>query len=276
MNKNKLINWLKLEQENSDSWLVTLFTKPNLYLFNLLKRTLFMGLFLVGFYYLFKYFGLKEQTIPSTLHGIIGIVIGLLLVFRTNTAYDRWWEARKVFGLWQSSLLFIKIKTSNSTKKSDIIGHLLEINKYIFDYVSIKGAKESSEIKQEFIHSYKKLSALLYKDCNQESYYGTLDKKMADILEYFSSLERIKDTPIPISYSLHIKLSVFAYLLTLPLGLFFGLGVWSIPIVMVLYFIIAGIDIISSEIENPFHGDPNDLPIEEFKKENEKYINDEN
>jgi predicted membrane chloride channel (bestrophin family) len=37
--------------------------------------------------------------------------------------------------------------------------------------------------------------------------------------------------------------------------------------------VIAGIEIISNEIENPFKGDPNDLPIDDYKKENEKYIN---
>jgi putative membrane protein len=40
----------------------------------------------------------ESTTIPSAMHSLIGLVIGLLLVFRTNTAYDRWWEGRKVIG----------------------------------------------------------------------------------------------------------------------------------------------------------------------------------
>ncbi len=102
---------------------------------------------------------------------------------------------------------------------------------------------------------------------------GNLERKMSELLDYFTSLERIKNTPIPISYTFHIKLSIFVYLLTLPFGLFYGLGTVSILLVMILFFIIGGIEIISNEIENPFKGDPNDLPIEEFKKETEKYLN---
>ncbi len=270
INTLNIKKWFKVESEYGHTWIVTLFTRPNLYLFNLVKRTILMGLFLVVFYFLFKKLGLKEQSIPSTLHSIVGIVIGLLLVFRTNTAYDRWWEARKIFASLQSSFLFIRTKLLDQKIAKE---YLLKLNNNIFDYVSIKDVEESSKIKKQFIENYSQLSDWLHRGYCSEQFYGNLDKKLSDVLEHFSSLERIKDTPIPISYSLHIKLSVFAYLLTLPLGLFFGLGVWSIPIVMILYFIIAGIDIISSEIENPFRGDPNDLPIDDFKKENEKYIN---
>ena len=102
--------------------------------------------------------------------------------------------------------------------------------------------------------------------------YGSVERKMTEVMDQFSSLERIKNTPIPISYSFHIKLSIFVYLLTLPFGLFFGLGFGAIPLVMILFFIIAGIEIISNEIENPFKGDPNDLPIDEYRKETEKYL----
>lgn len=44
---------------------------------------------------------------------------------------------------------------------------------------------------------------------------------------------------------------------------------------MVLFFIIAGIEIISNEIENPFRGDPNDLPIKDFEHKNENILSDE-
>jgi putative membrane protein len=61
---------------------------------------------------------------------------------------------------------------------------------------------------------------------------------------------------------LHIKVSLMIYLLTLPFGLFHDLGFFAIPMVMVLFYIIAGVEIISNEIEQPFAGDPNDLPMD--------------
>ena len=95
---------------------------------------------------------------------------------------------------------------------------------------------------------------------------------MSELISVFCSLGRIKETPIPHSYAFHIKISIFAYLLTLPMGLFFGLGLYSIPLVMILFFIIAGIEIISTEIENPFFGNPNDLPINKYENRNRKII----
>jgi ion channel-forming bestrophin family protein len=84
------------------------------------------------------------------------------------------------------------------------------------------------------------------------------------MLEYSNNLERIKNTPIPLAYVLHIKMSILIYLITLPFGMFHDLGLWATPLVMLVYYIIAGVEIISNEIENPFADDPNDLPTSQL------------
>ena len=89
-----------------------------------------------------------------------------------------------------------------------------------------------------------------------------LHASLGKLLEHSNSLERIKNTPIPLSYVLHIKISIFIYMITLPFGLFHDLGLWATPMVMLVYYIIAGVEIISNEIENPFADDPNDLPTD--------------
>jgi putative membrane protein len=242
-------------------------------LYNLLKRTFIIGIVLFILCEIVKYFDIHDQPIPTSWHGSAGIVIGLLLVFRTNTAYDRWWEARKIFSNLESSFIYIKISCRESETAKKI---LTDLNNDLFRYVSNLTEGESKNIKCDFltqIYSLKKKTLILFNSNRMSAQeYAMVEKKISDILESFTSLERIKKTPIPISYSLHIKISLFAYLLTLPLGLFFGFGLISIPMVMVLFFIIAGIEIISNEIENPFRGDPNDLPLEEFRVENENFI----
>jgi putative membrane protein len=281
MKKSTKINQIIEAFEKKDNWFVLLLTKPSLYLFSLLKRTLIMGVILFFIVELSLKLGLKEQAIPVTWHSVAGIVIGLLLVFRTNTAYDRWWEARKIFSSLESSFIFIRMNLSrvnplSEKRKEEMIEKLKNINRLIFEFTSEDDSEKSNEFKKQFvmfINDFKiDLSELLRSESITAQDYVATDKKIMDIMDYFCSLERIKDTPIPTSYSLHIKISLFAYLLSLPLGLFFGFGMFSIPLVMVLFFIIAGIEIISNEIENPFKGDPNDLPVEEFKEENEKYI----
>lgn len=272
---SKVLQWF-IKHENQKSWIVILFTKPKLYLYNLLKRTIIIGIFLFIVFEIFKYFNIAQsQMIPTSLHSLIGLVIGLLLVFRTNTAYDRWWEARRVFASIHATFIYIRVKFRNSKdkNKTNALACLNKLNADIFKYVSANEGSESIQIKEEFIKDYVLLTDAISQEGFVSSIYGSLEKKLVDILEGFASLERIKDTPIPMSYSFHIKLSIFLFLLSLPFGMFFELGLWSIPCVMVLFFIIAGIEIISNEIENPFKGDPNDLPIEDYKMENEKYIN---
>jgi putative membrane protein len=94
--------------------------------------------------------------------------------------------------------------------------------------------------------------------------YNVIIQSLNSILESISACERIKTTPIPFSYFIHIKISIFLYLVTLPFSLFADMQLWSTIVVMVLYFLISGVEIISSEIENPFSGEPNDLPIDDI------------
>jgi len=269
--KNKYIEWLK-SKESPNGWFLLLFTQPKLYLYNLLRRTLITGLIMLLVYELTKYAGLTKQTIPSNLHSLVGMVIGLLLVFRTNTSYDRWWEARKLFSSFHSNLLYIKIKTKNITKRTELLHSLRRINSSVFGYVASENEKDSLFHKERFLKHCEKIGDLFFEEYNASPNYGNLEKKVSEFIEYFCSLERIKNTPIPTSYALHVKLSVFIYLLSLPFGLFFELGVFSVFLVMMLFFIIGGIEIISSEIENPFANDPNDLPLKKYEKENEQFL----
>lgn len=272
---SKILKWFK-EHQHQRGWFVTLFTQPKLYLYNLLNRTFVMGFVLFVVYEVLKYFQIGQtQSIPSSIHSLVGIVIGLLLVFRTNTAYDRWWEARRIFSSLHATFLYFIVKSKSSSEglKKSIKETVIKINADIFNFVSTDDVKESEYFKSNFLKHYEELGELFHKTDMIAPVHGSVERKMSEVLDQFSSLERIRNTPIPISYSFHIKLSVFLYLLTLPFGLFFELHIWSIPCVMALFFIIAGIEIISNEIENPFKGDPNDLPIDDFKSETEKYIN---
>ena len=88
---SRALIWLKRrKQANQNGWVVVLLTEPSLYLFTLLKRTILLGIFALLIYeFMIHYGGITQQAIPSSLHNLVGIVLGLLLVFRTNTAYDR-------------------------------------------------------------------------------------------------------------------------------------------------------------------------------------------
>jgi hypothetical protein len=76
--------------------------------------------------------------------------------------------------------------------------------------------------------------------------------------------ERIRKTPIPFSYSVFLKKFIFLYVMTLPFGFVFSLGYWVIPVVSIIFYVLASLELIAEEIEDPFGSDANDLPTEEI------------
>jgi putative membrane protein len=258
-----------------DNVFYKLVTNPNIYLKILLTRTIGIGVFTFLIWLVVVIFDLHDYTVPATMHSLIGIVIGLLLVFRTNTAYDRWWDGRKIIASLSSEISIISARL-NTVKFTSYSNHNLEnVKNHIEDFlISLKNfitMKEENiydinsfefELKQKntLENIFKSVKYIEDEDTIKNSILNSCMK----LMEYSSQLERIKNTPIPMSYVFHIKVSVLIYLITLPFGMFHDLGFAAIPLVMLIYYIIAGVEIISSEIENPFAGEPNDLPIEDL------------
>ncbi len=235
-----------------------------------------MGLFTLMVWFVIKFFEFTSFTIPSAMHSLIGIVIGLLLVFRTNTAYDRWWDGRKIIASLSSevSIVTAKLNTLNYSlnpyDNNRVVTLKKEMREFLLvlrNYLTVGEDNEHSvsfHLKQtESLEKLFKSVSYLKEDDNLKS---MLNNSFIKMMEYSNQLERIKNTPIPLSYVFHIKISVMIYLLTLPFGMFHDLGIWAVPLVMLIYYIIAGVEIISSEIENPFAGDPNDLPTHKLFK----------
>jgi putative membrane protein len=86
--------------------------------------------------------------------------------------------------------------------------------------------------------------------------------------------ERIKNTPIPYSYSVFIKKFILIYVATLPFGFVFSLGYFVVPIVGFIFYVLASLELIAEEIEEPFGGDENDLPLGRISKTIRSHINE--
>ncbi len=87
-----------------------------------------------------------------------------------------------------------------------------------------------------------------------------LNGELQSFTDVCGACERIKNTPIPSSYGIFIKRFVLIYLLTLPWGYVFQLGYWVVPVVVFITYVLASLELIAEEIEDPFGGDENDLP----------------
>jgi putative membrane protein len=242
-------------------WWFKLFFKPDLYLKGLLISSIGIGAITAIMLITFHYYGghMDHETIPSAFHSILGIVLGLLLVFRTNTAYERWWKGREYLSHIETNYIYIKSKLDSNCVSTSKKQQLLEIMVKALDRLEWFLVHDNDKkVKKEFIDLIQELQ-----NDDQRYNYG-IDLSLKELIDYFNALERIRDTPIPQSYSMHIKVSILMYFLTLPFGVLYVTGYWSILLVMILYYVVAGIEIISNEIENPFFGDPNDLPVKKY------------
>ncbi|MDX2045668.1 MAG: bestrophin family ion channel, partial [Chitinophagaceae bacterium] len=99
-----------------------------------------------------------------------------------------------------------------------------------------------------------------------------LNPELLSFTDICGACERIKNTPIPYSYSLFIKKFIFFYVMTLPFGFVFSLGYYVIPVVAFIFYVLASLELIGEEVEDPFGGDANDLPTEKIAENIKKHV----
>lgn len=212
------------------------------------------------------------------MHGTLGFVISLLLVFRTNTAYERWWEGRKLWGDLVNTSRNMAIKlTAWSVPEKDrayFAKMLALFARTLRDHLQGKGV-DVAELKQhglqaEFIRHApslvagamaKRATALYRARKISGEQLIILNNELQAFAAICGGCERIKNTPIPYSYSAFIKKFIFIYIMTMPLGYAVSLGFIVAPVVVFIFYVLASLELIAEEIEDPFGGDPNDLPL---------------
>ena len=259
---------------------------------NVMKRLLPALAFLAVYtgilcYVLLEILRFHESDFKTTIamHSLLGIVLGLFLVFRTNSAYDRWWEGRKIWGSFVNNARNLAYKI-NSFLDQDKSGHRQWFSRMIICFVvAVKdhlrhGVQISSlDVDEPTLIQLKEaqhvpnfILSLLYNRANQlyreKAISGDqliiIDKELKEFTDVLGGCERIKNTPIPYSYSMFIKKFIFIYLITLPFAFVTTSGYLTIPIVVVTTYVLLSVELIAEEIEDPFGGDVNDLPMEEL------------
>jgi putative membrane protein len=99
-----------------------------------------------------------------------------------------------------------------------------------------------------------------------------LNTELQSFTDICGACEKIKNTPIPFSYSVVIKKFIFFYIMTLPFGYVFQLRFYVVPVVAFIFYVLASLELIAEEIEDPFGGDPNDIPTDMLARNIQKHI----
>lgn len=242
-----------------------------------------MGIYTTAVCASVEIFEIQEQIqLNTSIFSLLGVMLSIFLVFRTNTAYDRWWEGRKQWGalvnhsrnlaIYVNTMFpkqdyairhYMAVHISNfcialsehlrSGTKLDLLIHLsdkeraeYEIKNHIPNHISMQIFDKIAEAHRN-------------KEINEGDYINIKGQHQA-LLDILGACERIKKTPIPFSYSVYLKIFISAYALLLPLGLVTSFGFTTIPLVMFIFFALLGIELLGEEIEDPFGLDCNDLP----------------
>lgn len=270
-------NWFKLAFQVEGSVIVSIIPR-------VLLCTIF-GLFVSVLYEL-----KLPVSWPSILIPVLSLVLGLLLVFRTNTAYERFWEGRKCWGILVINVrnlarqvwCFVDESQPGSREEKQAVLRLL-VAFAVAMKLHLRGEAINSEVEELISHSgYIKLEGKTnmpleiafwigdylkqqqQKKCLDSYQVMTMNQHLNSMIEALTGCERILRTPIPLAYAIHLKQLLLIYCLGLPFQMVKELSWWMVPVVAILSFALFGIEEIGIEIENPFGYDENDLPIDQI------------
>jgi putative membrane protein len=217
----------------------------------------------------------------TTVYSLLGFIISLLLVFRTNTAYDRWWEGRKMWGaIVNDSRNFI-----SKLSVLDLTTNERDYFEYHFPFFTVcakEHLRDQRLMAPEFLSpedrtsfekaTHQSLWVILslrvkLQDLRQRGIMDSLELSMLNqnldrLVDSLGACERIKKTPIPFSYSLFIKKFIFIYVITMPLAFVELFGYYSAFISTFVFYALVSMEVLAEEIEDPFGTDENDLPTD--------------
>jgi putative membrane protein len=231
----------------------------------------------------------KNLTI---IHSTLGLVISLLLVFRTNTAYERWWEGRKIWGSLVNSSrnLALKIQAICPQEKkyyrTMIPNYAFALKNHLRSEINLDEIQDCEGFESIKIDVEKHIPNQIALNIvahtvalNKSNVIGNeqllfLNQELSNFTDGVGACERIRKTPIPFSYSVFLKKFIFLYVITLPFGYVFSLGYYVIPVVSIIFYVLASLELIAEEIEDPFGKDANDLPTDAISEGIKNSVNE--
>jgi ion channel-forming bestrophin family protein len=226
------------------------------------------------------------SPVPLT---VIGAAIGIFVSFRTNSCYDRWWEARKLWGqLVNTSRMFTMQVLAYPTgprahlrpiQQRIIRRHLAyvhalrsalreldpvadaDVARYL-DAGELAHVTDEPNVNVALLHrQLLELSQLARAGHLDARQLQVLDHSIASLLDVQGGCERIKKTPFPQTYEFVASLLIAAYAALLPLGIVENIGWFAIPMTVLVCFAFRVIDQVGSMLEDPFSMAPAALPL---------------
>jgi ion channel-forming bestrophin family protein len=279
--------------EKRRSWLATV-ALGGVALPHIWSRTLVVTVLSVGVTVLYLRVPAVHYSLTSTPFVMIGVPLGIFLGFRNNTAYDRFWEGRKLWGglvntcrsLTRQIITLVEPQPeAEETTPEAILAYEAKVVHMLIGYVHalrhhlrdtdpfatlsrVIGEEEVAKLQGEGNVPIAVLQRLgdQIADARRKHWIHAfhvpvIEASLVSLTDIQGACERIKSTPIPYSYTVLMHRIVAVYCVLLPFGLAETIG-WATPaVVLLISYALFGLDAIGQEVEQPFGLDPNDLPL---------------
>ncbi|WDF76307.1 bestrophin family ion channel [Mucilaginibacter sp. KACC 22773] len=274
---------------------------PVSYVFGKIKKEVLMvAVYAITVYCIHQYYNFKDVSIPLTVPTILGTIISLLLAFRSNQAYDRWWEARILWGgivndcrtFARQILTFVDSSHDGEQKwalKERIIRRQMAWCYSLSCHLRGQNAKDNLEayLTDDDVKNIKKLDHIplainelqghdlrtLYKlGWINEYQQVTLDNTLTNFMNSMGGCERIKNTVFPVTYSVYIHWLVMFFVLLLPFSLMEFFGIFQVPLVIAISSAFFLIEKMAIHLQDPFENKPTDTPTTTISRTIEKNL----
>lgn len=228
-----------------------------------------------------------EVGLPTVEITLIGTALSILMGFRVDAAYQRWWEARKIWGevvnssrsLAREALGFLEHHPEMKDGAEKLVyrqiafvhalrlhlrkqtQHFDEINVFLSEEEAAKVGKKVTKPNALLLLHLRQLQEYHQKGFLSDYLFAKVEEVIVVLTDQMGKAERIKNTPFPVPYSYFSYLSVHIFACLIPFGLVKELGYIAIPISMIVIFIFVIIELIALEIQDPFEGRDNDTPM---------------
>ncbi len=251
------------------------------------REVLLITMYAALVFYLYQYHQWQFLAFPISIISILGTSLSLLLGFRTNSAYDRWWEARHIWGaitndsrtLVRQTLSFIEASPTEQKNIAQNVAHLQIAWCYALNYtlrrlpVLSQASFHMTADEMEFVKKHDNIPngiLLLMQNHITEAFqqgqidhilFQSIDDTFRRLCDAMGKAERIKNTTFPTQYSFFVHFTILIFTIILPMGLIESIGRIAIPITFVISFLFLYIESIAYVMQNPFENNPNDIPM---------------
>ena len=248
---------------------------------------LMLGIYVAVGHMVENYFHYRLQ-LPADDTAVIGAALSILMVLRTNSAYDRWWEGRKHWGALVNNCrnLALKVETMSSASHQEkaLVGTYIALFPYVLrDHLRNGMTQETlarlpepppSDLFNAPAYIAGRIFTLI-KGWRDGDKLHRLDHLMMDphissLMDICGACERIRNTPLPLVYRALIPQLLVLYLIVAPLGLEFSTA--NLALTIIIGYFLIGLELVAEEIEEPFGTDNDDLQLDRICKGTERSI----